>query len=256
MRRDDITLFARRAITTLLQLRETDLESAGRALRGIRSIWAEYEEDSEVHVELAQRALAAWRAEDLRRFDLFAAAGFKPKETALSDALKTLLDPRQHHGLGKRPLKGLLRALLQVAPRRARAILAEVEETDANQIRVQRERDVGNTRVDLEIRGPSFGIFIENKIRGGHETSHEEGPQTVRQAAALSRLASRYGDPDDPRFIGILLSPEGHRAASPEFIPLTASRLSTALRRELAGEPPRDAIINILAFLDFYSWSN
>lgn len=256
---------AGQAVASFAAWRAADLAEASRLLATWRPLYEQHAAAQAPDLDAAERVLAALRKSGLGRFDLLRIARFLPDEDTLSDILAAVLNPRQGHGLGTRPLQALLLAVRgrrRLAKRHAIRIdrLLRLVEEDAGQITVIRERNEQATRPDIAVFGPSFALFIENKRRGGRETPHPSGlGQTERQQQALERRAQRLGLAPETDVLGVLLSPEGHRASSAEFVPLTCVELAGSLRRVLPEGAPEDhvlaAVSAFLTFYELYEWS-
>ncbi len=200
----------------------------------------------------ALKVLTAFREAGGRRYDIFRIAGFWPDENSLSDAIASLLNPTEPHGLGFAPLRSLLALTRQKRPE----VVGEVPEDDewtSLPVHVYRERDEGLTRPDIEIITPRFLIFIENKMRGGAETVTRHGSQTERQWEALQKKGAKLGLDEKAR-IGVYLTPEGKPAASPHFVSVTVDEVVEVIQRaveESGGTTGQGHVAAVRAFLGF-----
>lgn len=218
-------------------------------------LFREFERRREVTYQAAVRVLALFQQQKLSRFDIFRAAGFRGREENFSNALAALLDPRQSHGLGLFPLRSML-SVLHHRDFDSISTVLDVISDSQTRVEVVREMHLGSTVVDIAILSDRFTIFIENKVRGGCETWGGGIQQTTRLWEQLKERRLKKSAQKDHPILGIYLSPEGKCPANKHFIPLSVSELISALRQAIAMSEGSPFDQSILAFLDFYDWSN
>ena len=201
----------------------------------------------------SKRVVEIFKTNNLHHFDIFRKAGFTANENSLSDAIAAILDPNETHGLGINPILGVLDQLKKSNPQKIEHIQKLVKNNQF-QIVVHRERHEENTIPDIEISCSEFVIFIENKVRGGTETTGSLNIwQTNRQWDAL---LSRGRDLDMPKenLLAVFLTPEGKKAKNKHFIPLSISDMVNALHSPVLKSINPNTRRSLQAFLHYYSW--
>ena len=130
-------------------------------------------------------------------FNLFEAVGAVRAELRHSNFLAYMLSPSRPHGLGVKPLAGVLRALLARVPAPQRPImLLEVIAGEIDDAIVYRER--GNIDILIELPSLRGVVAIENKV----DAKAAEG-QLDRYRKYL-----KYAFPDHRRLL-VFLTPDG-----------------------------------------------
>ena len=233
------------------------LDAANSALIsfGELRIYEAFEQYKHLNLRMAGEVLDAFQRKGLNHYDIFRIAGFVAREESFSDAIASLLDPNRPHQLGRLALKSALEMVRHRDETRIAAILAALDKPGV-QISVCREFYLGTTIPDISIRSSEFVIFIENKMRGGCETSGQCEPQTVRQWAKIQELGKSAKIPEE-FLLGIFLTPEGKPPREENFVPMSVSELVGAIRRAAEEAPACNSASMISAFLDFYdgySW--
>jgi hypothetical protein len=129
-------------------------------------------------------------------------------ENFISDYLAFIIDP-ERNGVGVAPLKAVLAACG-----------IDYDEKYLEKALIHREYSLGNGRIDLLIEcGDDFLVGIENKI-----FSPEGDNQTTYYSQKMVELFSEVS------YHLIFLTREGKQAISNEFIPISYSKLLSALR--------------------------
>lgn len=238
---DEITITQaklKQAETLLVKLRQANLTGSV------------YQDNLKIKLGQAETILRSFKEQGLNRFDIFRQAGFYADENRFSDAIAALLDPKRGHQLGILPLKMLLEIIDAKVPESNASRIISVLEQNPSHISVFREKREEKTRPDIEIIGPDFIIFIENKIRGGHETKVNGEWQTKRQWRVLKEKYDRRG----ALILAIFLTPEGSLSVEKSFVPLSVGELVAALRKAVNAAEQCPTGYAIQAFLDFYGW--
>lgn len=251
---------ARKALSACQRDRDLRLSNAQSFLQRpeLKSILESYREQQKVAFEKGQTLVKLFRKKNLNRYNIFRKIGFAANEDSLSDAVASLLNPMESHGLGLQPLRNLVRYLQEEWKETCHSTRIENISKSLRRkeqfVSVHREKSEEFTRPDITIIGSDFAIFIENKKRGGKETDHRSGDlQTVRQGEALNNLANRLGIPES-NTLGIFLSPEGKGAHNIDFVPLQVGELIQVLRKSVQRDVDGMAYDSINSFLDFYSF--
>jgi len=250
---------AENVLNILQSQREQALTNAQKFIQQpeLKTILKSYRAKQEATYEKAKVVLGLFKRGKFDRYNVFRKIGFVASEDFLSDAIASLLNPTDSHGLGIKPLSELFEYLKEEwkGTRYFSRIdkILKILERDEQYISVHREKSEHYTRPDITILGSEFAIIIENKKRGGKETVHKkEGLQTIRQGKALKELADRLGIPEDNTMC-IYLTPEGKDAANKDCVPLRVDELISILRKSLQSSS--NGVNNsISAFLDFYSF--
>lgn len=201
----------------------------------------------------SKRVIEIFNTNNLHYFDVFRKTGFTANENSLSNAIAAILDPNETHGLGINPILGVLNQLKNRNHQKIKNIQKLVK-NNKSQIVVHRERREGNTIPDIEISCSEFVIFIENKVRGGSETTGSLNIwQTNRQWDAL---LSRGRDLDIPQknLLAIFLTPEGEKAKNKHFVSLSVSDMVVALQSSVRKSINPNTRRSLQAFLHYYSW--
>ena len=252
---------AKRVVNLLNDIKDTKEQSIANSLALLHNMKqngldSSFRNKREEQLQRSMALLHLSKSRNIFRYDVFRKAGFLPEENNLSDALASIFDPKEMHGLGVMPLKKLIQVVQKKCKRGENSITNELIEANKNRISVTREKIEEGTRPDIEIVCPDFIIFIENKMFGGQETKSSDGEwQTDRQWIALKAKCIRYSLHAHRRGIGVLLSPDGHVPKSNNFISITVDELTEPIKFALSKEPRRQEIYSLLAFLDFYSWN-
>lgn len=247
-------------LTAFQKDRALVLASAGSFLQQpeLKTILKSYRAEKEAAFEKADTVVSLFKEKGLNRYNIFRKLGFVANEDSLSDAIASLLNPMDSHGLGLQPLRHLLAYLQEEWKGTCHSTRIEniqkMLERNEQFVSAHREKSEEFTRPDITIIGADFAIFIENKIRGGKETDHWTGErQTVRQGRALEKLADRLGIPEF-NTLGIFLSPEGTGAHNRDFVPLQVGELVKVLRQSVKLDAKGMGYNSINSFLDFYSF--
>ncbi len=139
-------------------------------------------------------------------FNLFEAVGAVRGELRHSNFLRFLLDPRESHGLGSKPLERLLRAVLatiEPADRPVRSLELIVGDLDDAQV----EREESNIDLLVRIGSLRLVVLIENKIGakagvGQLRRYREHVEKTFPQwRKFLIFLTPDGADPDDDGYV-------------------------------------------------------
>jgi hypothetical protein len=176
----------------------------------------------------------------------FVIGGFQPSENDLSRVLASLLNPNAPHRLGFKPLQLFLQKLNDM---HHTFPIIKPTKPEIQQIHVRIDKKVEDTRPDIEICGPNFLIFIENKIRGGTETLNEKGFQTTRQFDALKKKCQDLAIKMENAAI-VFLTPEGKLGHQSGVFDLSVNELVEAFRPLSKADNRYDKMI--APFFEFY----
>lgn len=233
--------------------RQNIIEHAQRLLitfreNNLKEAFKEYKLEN---IYRSERLIAEYKKKQLHHFDIFRKAGFIADENNFSDAIASILDPRESHQLGLGPILQLLNLLSIHNPKQINAIKEMVTDSQS-MIVIHRERHEEKTIPDIEIVCSNFIIFIENKIEGGSETITNGDWQTDRQWKALLERCHNLDIPEE-RILAIFLTPEGKVPKNEHFIPLSVSALILALS-DAINLTETSLKHSLLAFLNYYYW--
>lgn len=233
--------------------RKNTIEQAQRLLSafGSSNLKELFKESKLENINRSLRLIARYKEEHLHHYDIFRKAGFAADENNFSDAIASILNPRESHQLGLEPIIQLLNQLSDHNPEKINTFKKLVSECQSV-VAVHRERHEGNTIPDIEIVCANFIIFIENKVEGGAETFINGDWQTDREWIALLNRCQCLNIPEE-RILAIFLTPEGKIPKSTHFIPLSVSKLITAFNEAIILANP-ESKHSLLAFLDYYNW--
>lgn len=212
----------------------------------------EFREGSRVNIRNAKRIIEEYQSrDDLKRFDIFRIVGFVANENYFSNAVAALLDPNKTHGLDDSVLRHMLKSIHHRDPRRVNAVINALDQS--KYITVNREVHEDKSIPDISIESDKFIIFIENKKRGGQETSIKKRWQTKRHWNALEKKRNEIGMSEDS-ILGILLSPEGVGAQEQNFISLSYIELTKAIQDAIDEKSDKSSRSGIRHFLNFFQW--
>ncbi len=245
---------AKRSLIAFNAHKDTNQKNAERVLELFvkTNLKRSYQEYRKRKLIQADCVITRFKEKNLHYFDIFRKAGFIANENNLSDAIATILDPKEGHNLGIKPLLQVLENLTDYNPSQIKELLVLIKKNKSHII-LHRERHEGNTIPDIEIVCSDFIIFIENKIRGGSETYIDGLWQTDRQWETLICRSKKLNIPEN-NILAIFLTPEGKAAKNSHFVPFAVSELVSALKKALITTENNDIKYSLLAFLNYYAW--
>lgn len=221
-----------------------DLDVYSNILNLSKGLNYELQNENNCKLKNANELIKKFKKSSLNKSNIFLKAGFYPDENNLSDALAFLFDPNENHKLRTKPLEILLR----IIDKKKYANLIKKIRLGINEISVFREFSEEKTRLDIEIIGKEFIIFIENKVWVGSETIINNEYQTNREWKALIKKYEYFRVPPE-NCICVYLTPQGKKAKNKHFIPVRVDTLISELLKNLKDENDID---DIRAFLEFY----
>lgn len=242
----NMMISAKRGLFAFRQLLQDTQEKISQHSAFFHNILKEEEERELERLKQTTRILKKFRISPVSMPNPFVAAGFSPDENSWSDAIASIFRLRV---LKLQPLKEIVAITAKKNNEDAKNIMKIIDSyEDEGSVSVEREVRRDETIPDIVIQGKDFLIYIENKIRFGSETFINGTPQTKRQYRDLIYRGKKYG----LKTLGIFLSPEGIKAAEPNFAALSGHELAEALQNAVEKNKPFGGEHTIRAFIDTF----
>lgn len=241
---------AQQAIRAYGTMQNSTIASANKLLSLVVPLIEERQQEEKRLLTSATFLMKRFAESRLNRYDLLDIAGFHPKEDDLSNAIASLIDPRESHGLGIQPLRNILVNIKGKYSSIKEKINSILPDLASQSIKVDTRLDWGESKPDIVVEGELFLISIENKLSYGIETVRQGKYQTARQWKALQREGARKQISDNST-LAIYLSPQSKPSHSKHVVAVSVGLLTSAIREAVMSSSTRYRD-SILSFLDFY----
>jgi hypothetical protein len=196
--------------------------------------------------------LAPWTTDDVNIFEILNVA---KKETAHSNFLAWLLDPKGPHSFGGEIIKGFVREAIQKNQNkeeiRKRLDIKTVENWDYMSFKVDKEiyldKDNRNNRIDILLHSEKTKtvICIENKI---DSKEHKNQTKRYREDIERERVYKDYSNK-----LYVFLSPEGDEAYDKDFwAALSYRSVVEIVKKQILGKSPNENEKKARLFVEDY----